>query len=201
MKQRWLFVILIAGAAGCRNETQTAQWEQIGSLRDERTELSLRVQRLEDENAALDERVKTLTGLDSAARLAGLVVPECIHIGRHSGIYDKTDDGTPDNLVVYLEPVDATQDVIKAAGAVQVELWDLAAVPEQAKRATWNIEAEALKTLWGRGLTGAYYRLIFPLDDLVHDDTRQWTLTVRFTDYLTGKVLTAQQVISRFPGR
>ncbi len=201
MKRTLLIVLLTAGLAGCRNGTQSSLWEQIGRLSDERTELSLEVQRLERENAALAEQVQTLTGLDSEDRMAGLVTPQRIRIGRHTGLYDKTRDGQPDSLVVYLEPLDATQDVIKAAGAVNVELWDLAAPPEQAKAARWTVGAKELKTLWGRGLTGAYYRLIFPLDDLAQRDTKQWTLAVQFTDYLTGKILNDQQIISRFPER
>lgn len=194
--KRWMFIVaLVGGIAGCRNEVQTSLWEQIETLSEEKTELSLEVERLQRENKTLAEQVSTLTALDKDVRTAGLSVPEKIRIGRHSGLYNKTQGETPDSLVVYVEPMDAAQDIIKAAGRVQVELWNLIAAPERAKLATWNVEADALTMLWGRGLLGAYYRLTFPLQGVLKGDEKELTLTVRFTDYLTGKTLTDQCII------
>ena len=134
--------------------------------------------------------------MNKETRTAALVVPETLVIGRHTGLYDKGTSGKPDSLVVYVEPRDAKQDTIKAAGNMQVELWNLAAAPEQAKLATWEIGPEELKGLWGRGLLGAYYRLTFPLEGVLKGNEKDLTVKVEFTDYLTGKTLTGQKVIT-----
>lgn len=190
----WIITLLLA-AAGCRNEVQTSLWQQIKSLSEEKTELSLEVQRLERENAKLTDQVKTLAAMDRDERLDVLAVPESVRIGRHSGLYDKSGppDGTPDTLVVYLEPIDAEQDVIKAPGRVRVELWNLAAdADRQARLKQWDVTPGELRSLWGRGLLGAYYRLQLPLDGILTGDEKELTVRVRFTDYLTGRVLTDQ---------
>jgi len=187
--------MLLLAAAGCRNEVQTSLWQQIKSLSEEKTELSLEVQRLERENAKLTDQVKTLAAMDRDERLDVLAGPESVRIGRHSGLYDKSGapDGTPDTLVVYLEPIDADQDVIKAPGRVRVELWNLAAdADRQARLKRWDIPPEELRSLWGRGLLGAYYRLQLPLDGILTSNEKELTVRIRFTDYLTGRVLTDQ---------
>jgi len=194
--KRWVFIVALAGGlAGCGNEVQTSLWRQIKTLSEEKTDLTLEVERLRRENETLAQQVSTLAMIDKDVRKAGLSAPEQVRIGRHSGLYNKTQGQTPDSLVVYVEPMDAAQDTIKAAGRMQVELWNLAAVPEQAKLAVWQVEADDLKTLWGRGLLGAYYRLTFPLEGALKGDEKELTLTVRFTDYLSGKILTDQKVL------
>jgi hypothetical protein len=194
--KRWVLIVALAGAlAGCGNEVQTSLWQQIKTLSEEKTDLTLEVERLRREDETLAQQVSTLAMIDKDVRRAGLSAPEQVRIGRHSGLYNKTEGQTPDRLVVYVEPMDAAQDTIKAAGRVQVELWNLAAAPEEAKLAVWQVEADDLKTLWGRGLLGAYYRLMFPLEGILKGDEKDLTLTVRFTDYLTGKILTDQKVL------
>lgn len=198
MKRWGLITALLIAVTGCRTDVQTSLWKQIKSLRDEKTELSLQVERLRQDNAALAEQVKTLAGLDRDSRTAVLPVPESIRIGRHSGLYDKSKtDAIADTLIVYLEPIDSAQDVIKAAGDVRVDLWNLAAAQQEAKLKTWKVPAEELNGLWGRGLLGAYYRLNLPLKDALDGDEKELTVRVQFTDYLTGRVLTDQTVIVR----
>lgn len=196
MKRWMLTAALLAWAAGCSSDVQTSLWEQNKALSEQKTELTLEVERLRQENETLSGQVKTLTAVNKETRTAALVVPEMLVIGRHTGLYDKGTSGKPDSLVVYVEPRDAKQDTIKAAGNMQVELWNLAAAPEQAKLAAWEIGPEELKGLWGRGLLGAYYRLTFPLEGVLKGNEKDLTVKVEFTDYLTGKILTGQKVIT-----
>lgn len=199
MKRWMLIAVLAAGMAGCRSDldVQASLWEQIKTLSDERTELKLQNERLERENAALTQQVKTLAAIDADARLAGLSVPESVRIGRLTGFYEKTNNSPPDELVVYVEVRDAMQDMVKAPGAVHVELWRLSAPPAEARLGVWDVSADELSRMWGRGLTTAYYRLTFPLDSVLADGDKEFTLRVQFTDYLTGRVLTDQCVITR----
>lgn len=199
MKRWMLIAVLAAGMAGCRSDldVQTSLWDQIKTLSEEKTELTLQNERLEQENETLTQQVQTLATIDADVRLAALSVPESIRIGRHTGFYDKTNNGTPDELVVYIEVRDAMQDTIKAPGQVRAELWRLSAPPAEARLGAWDISAADLSRTWGRGLTTAYYRLAFPLDGVLADGEKEFTLRVQFTDYQTGRVLTDQRVITR----
>lgn len=196
--KRWILIAAMMGAlAGCQTSVDESLWSQIETLSEKKTELSLQVERLQQENETLTEQVQTLSAIDKDTRLAWLPAVQQIRIGRYSGLYNKEDQQqAPDSLIVYVEPIDAAQDTVKAAGSVQVELWNLTAVPEKAKLATWEVGAEELKSLWGRGLLGAYYRLTFPVQEVLKGDEKELTLAVRFTDYLNGKTLTAQKVIT-----
>jgi len=198
--KRWMLIsVLAAGMAGCRSDldVQTSLWDQVKTLGDERTELKLQNERLERENEALTQQIKTLAAIDAEVRLAALSIPENIRIGRHSGLYGKTRDSRKDELVVHLEVRDAVQDAIKAPGAVRVELWRLSDPPAEARLGVWDISADELSRMWGKGLTAAYYRLTFPLDDVLANADKEFTLRVEFTDYLTGRELTDQRVITR----
>ena len=199
MKRWMLIAALAAGMAGSRShlDVQASLWEQIKTLSDERTELKLPNERLERENAALTQQVKTLAAIDADVRLAALSVPESVRIGRLTGFYEKTNNSPPDELVVYVEVRDAMQDTVKAPGAVRVELWRLSAPPAEARLGVWDVSASDLSRMWGRGLTTAYYRLTFPLDSVLADGDKEFTLRVQFTDYLTGRILTDQRVITR----
>ncbi len=197
--RRWVWItLLVFTAAGCRQgHVQDSLWQQVSELSDETTRLALDVQRLQEENTALTAQIETLSAIDQNIRMSALVVPETLRIGRHCGLYDKSKgNGEPDTLVVYLKPTDAEQDTIKAAGRVQVQLWNLAAA-DNPKLKQWDISPEELKRLWGRGLFGAYYRLQLPLDGALEGDEKELNLRVQFTDYLTGRVLTDQRVITQ----
>lgn len=198
--KRWLWIAaLLCGAAGCQRDVEISLWQQNRQLSEEKTELKLSVEQLQRENDTLAEQVKTLTAMDRDVRSAGLVVPVQIRIGRFTGFYDKSKDGKIDSLMVYLTPLDTTQDAIKAAGSVQTELWDLSAEPTAAKLGTWELSAEDLKKRWARSIMESYYRFECPLDGISFDASRQLTLTVRFIDYLTGKILIDQKPITLPP--
>lgn len=198
--KRWLWIsVLLCAAAGCQQGVESSLWQQNETLSAEKTELTLAVERLQKENNALAEQVRTLAAMDRDVRSAGLVVPIQIRLGRYTGFYDKSKDGKIDSLMVYLTPLDATQDAIKAAGSVQIELWDLSAEPAAAKLGTWQIQAEDLKKRWARSIMDSYYRVECPVEGIPLDTPKQLTLTVRFTDYLTGKVLADQQIVPLNP--
>lgn len=188
---------MMAMATGCRNQDHTSLWQQIRSLSEENSKLTVQVEQLKRDNVTLTEQVETLAAIEPDVRIAAMTVPESIRIARHTGFYDKTSDGKPDSLIVHLEPFDANQDAVKAAGRVEVELWNLAASSEQARLGLWQVNADELKGLWGRGLTGSYYRLTFPLEDILKGDEKELTVRVRFTDYVTGRILTDQRVVKR----
>jgi outer membrane murein-binding lipoprotein Lpp len=196
--KRWIeSFILIALAvmlAGCSSSSQRP-WKTLKDCAQKNTELSMQIQALESENTQLTEQVNTLSTLDAAARLEALDTLDKIRIGKRTGFYDKDNDDTNETLVVYLEPLDKAQDFIKAIGAVKIQLWDLDAAANEAKPAEWTIEPAELHPTWGGTIFAGYYRIKLPLENF-SDQKKDYTVKATFTDYLSGKVLTDQKVIT-----
>ena len=152
--------------------------------------------RLAAENKQLKEQLETLMGIDKPARIEALSTITSIEITSRSGLYDKNKDNKKEMLIVYLRPIDDMGDVIKAAGAVDIELWNLNAKPQEALLKSWAIEPKELKKNWSGSLMTCYYKLQFDVNSILTGKEKDLTLKAQFTDYLTGKVLKGQQVIN-----
>jgi hypothetical protein len=152
--------------------------------------------RLAAENKQLKEQVATLMGIDKPARTEALSTITAIEITSRSGLYDTNKDNKKETLIVYLRPIDDMGDVIKAAGAIDVELWNLNAKPQEALLKSWAIEPKELKKNWSGSLMTCYYKLQFDVNSVLTGKEKDLTLKAQFTDYLTGKVLKGQQVIN-----
>jgi transcription elongation GreA/GreB family factor len=181
---------------GCGGDQKKSLWQQIKSLGSEKNVLAGRVEKLEQENEQLRQQVKTLQTLDPNDRIAAIDALKKVALGQRSGLYDKNNDGKKETLMVYIEPTDSAGDRIKAAGKVSVQLWNLNAKdPHSALLKQWTIEPEKLKTCWVETMMTYYYRLSFPVEDIVKGDEKGLTVKVRFTDYFSGKILEDQRPI------
>jgi hypothetical protein len=123
---------------------------------------------------------------------------QALKIGRYTNIYEEDgNSGTPGNkkLIVYVVPVDETGDDIKAAGAADVQLWDLNKKESEALLGQWQIEPNELKKLWLDSFLGGSYRLVFDVSQIVTKVEKPLTVKVNFTDYLSGKTFTEEFVI------
>lgn len=200
MKNRNLTMALLMTTAllvGCGSPARdNTLWEKINQLQAQKNELETRAEHLEAENQQLLEQCHALDALDRTVRLSALDRLVRIQIGKHSRLTDQNRDGQIDTLTVHLEPIDQTEDVVKAPGQVKVSLWHLDPQANQHLLGEWILSAEQLKTMWGHSLTGRYYRLTFNLTEPLPDKTEEFTVKIEFTDYLTGKVLTAQTVLA-----
>ncbi|MBC8378784.1 MAG: hypothetical protein H8E62_06385 [Planctomycetes bacterium] len=191
-----IFTLAVVLCGGCGNGANPLLTD-IDNLKSENTELSLKVESLQQENTQLAGQVNTLSALDKDVRLDSLDTLDEIRIAKRTGLYDKDKDGTRETLVVYIEPLDTTQDFIKAVGTAQVELWDLDADPAAAKLAEWSLTPEQLHPLWGGNIFAGYYRLSFPIANIVTGQAKELTVKVTFTDMLSGKVLGDQTTIKQ----
>jgi hypothetical protein len=182
--------------AGCQSSVEESLWQQIKFLEEEKTSLKLDNEKLQRDNQQFSRQVATLQTLDTEQRTAALNILYKIEIGSRSGIFDKDKDGTKETLIVYVTPIDLVQDSIKAAGTMDVELWNL-----QADNAgggllkKWNIPPDELLNLWVSVLANQSYRISLPVEDVVNDEAKNLTVKAQFTDYSTGKTLTAQRAI------
>jgi hypothetical protein len=206
-----LFVITsfsLTLAIGCSSEPakKSAEEKQIQKLTEEKTDLQNQLERLRAENSQLLKQEETLSKLPGQNRAEGIYHVKSLKIGSYTNIYD--DDKPPGaagkkKLVVYVEPIDETGDVIKAGGTIEVQLWDLSKKENEARLALWQVSPEELKKLWLSGIFSSGYRLSFDVAGIVDKFDRPLTVKVNFTDYLWGRQFTEQFIIKppRPPGK
>ena len=185
-------LLVLTGACGCvqpgRGDDDPAQ---LLDARDQLEASRKEVAELKGQLARRDEQIRTLRGL-GAKRLEHLFHVQRIRLGRYTGGADMNDQPGDDGIKVFCEPVDRHGSVLKAAGAVTVQLFDLAAPPARSKifEKTWPVET--IHKAWSGGLLGGHYRLEcrWPAPP-AHDEI---TVRVEFLDYLTGDRFTAQKL-------
>ncbi|MHC4890218.1 MAG: hypothetical protein ACYTEO_12235 [Planctomycetota bacterium] len=187
---------LLAVAAGCNSAASRASLtKEINTLKQDKTQLTRQFEQSKSENEQLKEHIQVLSGLPPEVNLEKLDRLQSIKISGYTNIYDKDKDGTKEMLVVYVQPIDHDGDIIKAAGAVDVRLWDLNKNNGQALLGQWHFEPGDLKKLWFTKFITVSYRLMFDVTDKINEYEEPLTVNVTFTDYLTGKVFKEQKVI------
>ncbi|MEN6308428.1 MAG: hypothetical protein ABFD91_11795 [Anaerohalosphaeraceae bacterium] len=193
----WAVLAVGVVLSGCSSsDPNDSLWGQVKTLDSEKDTLAARAETLEKENQQLRQQIQTLQAVDAQQRAAVFDTLTKIEISKRSGLYDKDNNGSKETLAIYLESIDSSQDKVKAPGRVKVELWNLdAANPQGALLKQWVVEPEQLKTLWAGTMMSSFYRLGFPVDGIVRGDEKGLTIKVWFTDYFTGKVLSAQQAL------
>jgi len=186
--------------AGCVNGNKTSPLvEQIQQLKQEKTQLQKQFEQSRAENEQLKKQVHVLSALPEQVKGENLYRLQKIEITRYTNLYDKDKDGKKEKLIVYIQPIDEDGDIIKATGAVDVQLWDLNKEDGEALLGQWSVEPEQLKKLWFATLITINYRLTFDVADKIDDFEEPLTVKVTFTDYLTGKVFEEQKVIKPHP--
>jgi cell division protein FtsB len=188
-----IFLLLVTGCASSNDKELLTT--QIKQLMQENTQLQGQVKQYNSENKELKGQIQVLSALPEGVKLENLSRIEKVNISRYTGFYDKDNDGKKEKLIVYIQPIDEQGDIIKAPGAVEVQLWDLNKTDGKAMLGKWNVEPEELKKLWFATIVTINYRLTFDVADIVGNLEEPLTVKVTFTDYLTGKVFTEQKVI------
>ena len=157
--------------------------------------LKSRVEQAEKEKEQLKKQVETLSQLPMGKRAEAIYSLKAVKLGRYTNLYDEDKNGTKETLIVYVQPIDETGDVIKAAGAVEVELWDLNKPSVEALLNKWSVEPNELKKLWFDSIALTGYRLTYDAGALVEKFDRALTVKITFTDYLSGREFTEQKAI------
>jgi len=190
------FCILMHFTGGCENAgpPRVVLAKQIDKLRQDKTQLQQQIEQAGAENEKLRERLQILSGLPAEVKGENLYRLQSIKISRYTNFYDKDKDGKKEQLIVYIQPIDEDGDIIKVAGAVDVQLWDLSKEQSQALLGQWHVGPKQLKKLWFSTLM-THYKLMFDVADKVGEFKEPLTVKVNFTDYLTGKVFKEQKVI------
>lgn len=163
-------------------------------MRQEKARLENELDQSNSEKEQLKKQVQSLSGLPKNVRLDNLYRLQRVKIHRYTDLLDEDEDGKMEKLVVYLQPIDDQGDIIKATGAVTVQLWDLNQTDSEALLGQWSVNVDELKTHWVTFLV-TNYRLTFDLAEKIEHFEKPLTVKVAFTDYLSGKVFNEQRVI------
>ncbi len=189
---------LLLFSAGCNDsERRLSRDAQISALRQQNKQLENQLQQSKNETEQLKKQMTSLSELDPNARIENLYSLQSIRLTRYTNLYDKDNDGKKEKLIVYLQPVDEENDVVKATGAVDVQLWDLNKPEGQALLGQWHVEPSELKKCWVATLITINYRLPFDVAGKIDSSKGDLTVKVTFTDYISGKVFIEQHVIKR----
>jgi hypothetical protein len=182
---------------GCENPSskKIPLADQIKQLTQEKTQLQSQTEKSKAENEQLKQQIQTLSRLPEGVKPENIYSVHGIKLTRYTNFYDKDKDGKKETLIVYIQPIDQEGDIIKAAGDVDVQLLDLNKKDGPALLGQWRIAAQQLKELWFKTLLTVNYRLTFDVAGKVETFKDPLTVTVTFTDYLTGRVFKEQKVI------
>ncbi len=188
----------LAFIAGCSDAyIESSLQERVETLTIQQKQLESQLEQSTAENEQLQKQIHTLSGLPEQLKGKNLYSVQNIEIGKYTGFFDKDKDGRKEKLIVYIEPIDEQGDVIKAAADIEVELWDLSKTDGGALLAKWPpVKPDELKNLWFASMLKDNYRLTFDITDKVESFDEPLTVTVTFTDYLSGKVFKKQKVIN-----
>ena len=179
------------GIGSARKDVHEIKAQQIAR---EKTELMRDLQQCRAENEQLLGQIKTLSAVPESQRVNPYTLTS-IAVTKYSNFYDKNTDGIREKFIVYFTPIDPEGDAVKAAGTVNVQLWNLDNLNGQALIQQWQIEPNDLRTMWFDTLVSASYRLVLDTPEQLDILADPLTVKVTFTDYLTGEVFRAQQAI------
>ncbi|MFH1718025.1 MAG: hypothetical protein ABIF19_11775 [Planctomycetota bacterium] len=186
---------------GCQKPVEgPSPADQIEQLTQEKAQLQRQIEQTATENNELKGRVQVLSSLPGQARLESLSPVKSIDIGRYTNFYDKDKDGRKEKFIVYIQPIDADGDKVKAAGEVDVQLWNLNNADGKALLGSWHVGPDELKKLWFATIVTINYRLTFDIPEAVKSLDEPMTVKVTFKDHLTGKTFKEQKVIEPLLG-
>ena len=183
-------VLMMLQGAGCAPQQQVEELEtQLRNCRGENAKLKTNIQDMQMELLARQKQIQTLQGLGEK-RLELLFHVTGVKLGKYTAGVDLDGKGSHDGIRVYLTPIDRDGHAIKAAGAVKIQLFDLAA--KENLVGTFDFPVEKISERWTAGFMTYHYRFDCPWP--APPKHSEITVRAEFTDYLTGKTFTAQKV-------
>ncbi len=186
-------LLLVLAGCGIGSERKHPAELKAEKLTREKAALTGDAQQYQAEIEQLRAQIQALSALPKDQRVNPYELTS-LRVARLSNFFDKDGDGKQEKLIVYLQPVDAEGDIVKAAGTVSVQLWNLSHPNGEALLGEWKVGPDQLRKLWFDSFTTGY-RLTFDRPAAVGVFFEPLTLKVTFMDYLTGQSFRAQQVI------
>lgn len=189
-------LLVLAALAGCAKDLR----QENSRLRTQLLDTTARGDQLERQNQELTQQLQQSTQRVEALQQLGpartdlLPQAAAIRIGRHSSPVDTDGTGGEDAVRVLVQPLDAQGHTIKAAGSLLVELYDLAAPPEQNLLGRCEVSPQDLTQHWYSTFGSDHYSVECPLDRPPQHP--ELTVRVQFTDLVNGNAFAQQKVIA-----
>ncbi|MCB9849834.1 MAG: hypothetical protein H6817_03940 [Phycisphaerales bacterium] len=192
-------VLLVAAmsCAGCDNGSTA----MIRTLQERVDKQDLALKRCANDVADRDALLANLQRrVDANRPFANLTLDDLFTVDRIV-IVDQTGgsdfDGKPgdDGVIVYVRPVDAQGDTLKAAGKITVQLLDLTDPASPRALATCEYaDRDALAAAWFGGFLTDHYTLKCAIPAGL-SPAREVHVRVTFLDYLTGREFVASKTV------
>lgn len=187
-----LLAVLLVGCEISRdnNSTPSITTDKL-IAENERLTSQLAQQRRQTEQ--LSQQLDTLSGFPDG--LSHLVRVADVEFGRFTRGYDQDNDGLDDGVNVYFILRDSAGDSIKAAGRIEIELWDLAAPEDSRLFGRWNYDLDQLNDYWLAGLMAYHYKFALAWPQGAPPDHPNLTIKLKYSDALTGLVFERQKMV------
>lgn len=186
---------VLLSLTGC--QSRRTFLNQNDELRAERQRLTQRVEELEQQLTLRESELGALKTAERASPIPGVEPARIVGIilGAYSGGIDTTADGKPDQLRVYLRPVDRDGRFMAAAGSARLRLIHTPADSQPTTLLDKQWDPAGFRDTYRSGFTGTHYTLAALLEGVLPDPTpQQVTLQVDFTE-AGGQTYTAQRPI------
>jgi len=204
MTWRGVLVMMSAGIAsaalpGCRGMNIFQQDKKIKQLtaelesaRAETETANQAVSQARRELARRQKRIDTLVSL-GPERLKKLYYAKAVKLGQYTGGADLDGQSGDDGVKVFLRPIDANGDTIKAAGSVTIQLYDLCQPADKTLIGQYEFSVDEVSKAFSGGFLTYHFSFTCPWKS---GPPKHAGITVRveFIDYLTGKTLSTQKV-------
>lgn len=198
----WTLPVTLALSLACNTvpgEKYQAVQRELLTTQDQVKRLESQITDQEQTISRLQGQVAQMRGIDPK-NLDQLVVPAKIALERQSGGYDEDGKTGDDGVVLYVQVFDRDNDVIKAAGSINVTLLDLANPPDRYVIGEYRFDADKTRSLWYGRMWTHHYTVRCPWFQGRPPAHSEITARVEFVDLLTGRKLATQGTFTiQFP--
>lgn len=181
-----------AALSGCAAQPQTNTNRELLKLRESVAQQERELEARGATIAELNRKLAVATGVDEK-QLAYFYYPEKLQIDSLSGGFNDDKQGGDDGVAVYLRPIDRDGDVVKVAGTIRVQLFDLANPPDRNFLGEVTVPVEKSREFWYGKLMTQHYTVKVPF--AYPPGHEEVTVRATFVNLFPQRVVTAQQVV------
>jgi hypothetical protein len=187
--------VLAAVLCGCAKDLR----QENARLRSQVLDGMARRDELQRQNDEMAQRLQqSLQQIDTLQQLGPErleLIPRAaaIELGRYSAALNTDGQDGDDAVKVLVRPIDPQGHVVKAAGSLRVELYDLQAEASANLLGRCELDPKELSRLWFGGFGTDYYGVVCPFQRKC--EHRDITVRVEFADLVTGQVYRQQRVV------
>lgn len=185
-------LVTFVALVGCEPPNDIDARREIQQLEAGILERDDRINKLQTQLREMNKQLQVSRGI-SDDDLQYLFTPQRLAIMPLSGGENYDEEAGHDGITVYLQPLDKVGDVLKVAGSIRVELFDLALTGGQTLVGRVEIPVSEAQKHWFGDLWTYHYTVKVPWIKENPPKNNQITIRATFTDYLSQRVMVAQE--------